>query len=92
MARYSLNLSVSADDSLGICPCTASALAFWRDVTIQTNGYDKYKRILADVLLPDGMNPQPGVGQARQLVAVSEVCAWGDGAGRTREGGTRLVS
>lgn len=55
------------------------------------HGYDKHKRTLDDVLLPDGMNPQPGVGQARQVLVVSEVCAWGDSAGRTREGGTRLV-
>jgi micrococcal nuclease len=25
-------------------------------VTIQTHGYDKYKRTLANVILPDGMN------------------------------------
>jgi len=29
---------------------------FGKDVTLQTHGYDKYKRTLADVLLPDGMN------------------------------------
>lgn len=34
----------------------ASALAFGKDVTIQTHGHDKYKRTLGDVLLPDGMN------------------------------------
>jgi micrococcal nuclease len=34
----------------------ASALAFGKDVTIQTHGHDKYKRTLADVTLPDGMN------------------------------------
>jgi micrococcal nuclease len=34
----------------------ASALAFGKDVTIQTHGYDKYKRTLGDVILPDGMN------------------------------------
>jgi endonuclease YncB( thermonuclease family) len=33
-----------------------SDLAFGKDVTIQTHGYDKYKRILADVLLRDGTN------------------------------------
>jgi endonuclease YncB( thermonuclease family) len=33
-----------------------SALAFGKEVTIQTHGHDKYKRTLADVLLPDGMN------------------------------------
>jgi hypothetical protein len=26
------------------------------DIAIQTHGFDKYKRTLADVLLPDGMN------------------------------------
>ena len=34
----------------------ASALAFGEDVTVQTHGYDKYGRTLADVLLPDGTN------------------------------------
>ncbi|HSL03841.1 MAG TPA: thermonuclease family protein [Nitrospiraceae bacterium] len=34
----------------------ASALAFGKEVTIQTHGHDKYKRILGDVILPDGMN------------------------------------
>jgi endonuclease YncB( thermonuclease family) len=33
-----------------------SALVFGKDVTIQTHGKDKYKRTLADVLLPDGTN------------------------------------
>jgi len=32
----------------------ASALVFGRDVILQTHGQDKYKRTLADVLLPDG--------------------------------------
>jgi micrococcal nuclease len=34
----------------------ASALAFEKNVTVQTYGHDKYKRTLADVILPDGMN------------------------------------
>jgi endonuclease YncB( thermonuclease family) len=34
----------------------ASALAFGKQVTLQTHGYDKYKRTLGDVILPDGMN------------------------------------
>ena len=34
----------------------ASALTFGKYVTIQTHGHDKYKRILGDVILPDGMN------------------------------------
>ena len=34
----------------------ASALAFGKEVTLLTHGYDKYKRTLADVLLPDGLN------------------------------------
>jgi micrococcal nuclease len=34
----------------------ASALAFGKDVTVQTHSHDKYKRTLADVLLPDGTN------------------------------------
>ncbi len=34
----------------------ASDLAFGKEVTIQTHGYDKYKRTLADVILPDGTN------------------------------------
>lgn len=31
-------------------------LAFRKDVTVQTHGKDKYKRTLAEVLLPDGTN------------------------------------
>jgi endonuclease YncB( thermonuclease family) len=27
-----------------------------KDVTVQTHGYDKYKRTLDDVILPGGMN------------------------------------
>jgi micrococcal nuclease len=34
----------------------ASALAFGKNVTLQIHSYDKYKRTLADVLLPDGTN------------------------------------
>ncbi|MBC7838356.1 MAG: thermonuclease family protein [Nitrospiraceae bacterium] len=34
----------------------ASDLGFGKGVTVQTHGHDKYKRILADVILPDGMN------------------------------------
>ena len=34
----------------------ASDLAFGKEVTVQTHGHDKYKRTLADVLLPDGTN------------------------------------
>ena len=33
-----------------------SALAFEKDVIVQTHGQDKYGRTLADVLLPDGTN------------------------------------
>lgn len=33
-----------------------SALVFGKEVTLQTYGKDKYKRILADVLLPGGTN------------------------------------
>jgi micrococcal nuclease len=34
----------------------ASALVFGKDVILQTHGYDKYKRTLADVFLLDGTN------------------------------------
>ena len=34
----------------------ASALAFGKEVTVQTRGLDRYKRILGNVILPDGMN------------------------------------
>jgi endonuclease YncB( thermonuclease family) len=34
----------------------ASALVFGKEVRLQPHGYDKYKRTLADVLLPDGTN------------------------------------
>ena len=33
-----------------------SALVFGKEVTLQTHGHDRYKRTLADVLLPDGTN------------------------------------
>ncbi len=33
-----------------------SDLAYGKEVTLQTHGKDKYKRTLADVLLPDGTN------------------------------------
>ena len=32
------------------------AFFFEKDVVLQTHGYDKYKRILGDVILPDGLN------------------------------------
>jgi micrococcal nuclease len=34
----------------------ASDLAFGKEVTVQTHGRAKYKRTLADVILPDGTN------------------------------------
>jgi micrococcal nuclease len=34
----------------------ASELVYGKEVTLQTHGKDKYKRTLADVLLPDGTN------------------------------------
>jgi micrococcal nuclease len=34
----------------------ASALTFGKQVTAQSHGYDKYRRTLGDVLLPDGKN------------------------------------
>ena len=34
----------------------ASALAIGKEVTLQTHGKDKYKRILGNVILPDGTN------------------------------------
>ena len=34
----------------------ASDVVFGKDVTVQTHGHDKYKRILGDVILSDGMN------------------------------------
>ena len=34
----------------------ASELVFGKEVTLQTHGHDKYKRMIADVLLPDGTN------------------------------------
>ena len=34
----------------------ASSLVFGEQVTLQTHGFDKYGRTLADVLLPDGTN------------------------------------
>jgi endonuclease YncB( thermonuclease family) len=34
----------------------STTVGFRKDVTVQTYGHDKYKRTLADVLLPDGTN------------------------------------
>jgi endonuclease YncB( thermonuclease family) len=34
----------------------ASDLAFGKEVTVQTNGHDKYKRIIENAILPDGIN------------------------------------
>ncbi|MBK8277067.1 MAG: thermonuclease family protein [Nitrospira sp.] len=34
----------------------ASALAFGKEVTVQTHGHDKYRRTIGEVTLPDGMN------------------------------------
>ncbi len=33
-----------------------SALAFGKEVTVQTHGHDKYSRTIGDVILPDGAN------------------------------------
>ena len=33
-----------------------SALAFGKEVTVQTHGHDKYKRIIGDAILPDRTN------------------------------------
>ena len=46
-----------------------SDLAFRKEVTLQTHGYDKYKRTLGDVLLPDGMN-------LNQELVRQGVCWW----------------
>ena len=34
----------------------ASELVFGKEVTVRTYGHDKYKRIIGDVILPNGMN------------------------------------
>ena len=60
----------------------ASELVFGKEVTLQTHGYDKYKRTLADVLLPDGTNVNQALVKARLVLVVSEVCARGYGARR----------
>ena len=57
-------------------------LAFGKEVTVQTHGHDKYKRTLGDVILPDGMNVNQELRQARLVLVVSNVCARGYGAGR----------
>ena len=54
----------------------ASDLAFGKEFTVQTHGYDKYKRTLTDVLLPDGTNVNHG----------SLKMARAGGIGRMREG------
>lgn len=53
----------------------ASALVFGKQVTLQTHGTDKYKRTLADALLPDGTNVNHTL-----VLVVSEVCTGGFGS------------
>src|SRR6266850_764369 len=63
-------------------------MVFGKEVTLQTHGLDKYKRTLADVLLPER---QSLAGQSRLVVVVvSEVCAGGYRAGRVGEGIARV--
>ena len=52
----------------------ASALAFGKEVTVQTHGYDKYKRGLADVILAD---------------ARTSIMSWSSKAGAGGIGSTR---
>ena len=47
----------------------ASALAFGKDVILQTHGQDKYGRMLADVFLSDGTN-------ANQALVKDGWCWW----------------
>jgi micrococcal nuclease len=42
--------------AFGLLAKASSDLAFSKDVTIQTHGYDKYGRTLADVFFHDGTN------------------------------------
>jgi endonuclease YncB( thermonuclease family) len=53
----------------------ASKLVFGKDVTLQTNGLDKYGRTLADVLLPDGTNVNHTLVKQGWYWWVPEVCA-----------------
>ncbi|HSL03095.1 MAG TPA: thermonuclease family protein [Nitrospiraceae bacterium] len=46
----------------------ASALAYGKEVTLQTHGKDRHKRILGDVILPDGTNVNHAL--------VKEGCCW----------------
>jgi endonuclease YncB( thermonuclease family) len=57
----------------------ASALAFGKEVTLQTYGKDKYGRTIGDATLSDGMNLNKGTRQAGLALVVSEVCAGGYG-------------
>ena len=51
----------------------ASALVFGKEVTLQTHGYDKYGRTLADVILPDGTNVNQELVKAGLVLVVSEI-------------------
>jgi endonuclease YncB( thermonuclease family) len=47
----------------------ASALAFGKEVTLQTHGHDKYRRTLGDVILADGSN-------VNQMLVKDGWCWW----------------
>ena len=52
----------------------ASALAFGKEVTFQTHGYDKYQCTLGDVILPDGMHFNQEL--VKQGWSVTEIRSW----------------
>jgi len=54
-----------------------------KEVTLQTHGLDTYKRTLADVMLPDGMNLNQELVKQAGAGGI-EVCAMRYGAGRIR--------
>jgi len=53
----------------------ASALVFDREITLQTDGKDKYGAGIADVLLPDGTKVNHTLGKDGWCLGVSEVRA-----------------
>jgi len=71
----------------------ASDLAFGKDVTIQTHGYDKYTRTLGDVILPD-VRDAVDRSANRVFGAVPDgtiPTATGAGPGRTRRQGATVA-
>src|SRR5262245_55193892 len=51
-----------------------SDMVFQQTVTVIVQNTDRYGRLVGDVLLPDGPEPQPGTGEGRHGLVVSALC------------------